>query len=215
MSKVMSVLEKLNLVEKVNANEVGRANPESTSNNTVQEEKETSEEKKDYKEERKKQEPDLNNYSTDTAGSKEQNNTKNYVEVMDIDKVYSTFSLENSNINTIFMLGNFINALPDDLPHDIKKQSILNIVSASNINVDNLLADGEKRLEVLNKFVNDYSKSVNDEIIRYNSEIIKLTNLVNIYKTQIEDIEKLLAEQKNLIKFESRKISGIIDFFNK
>ena len=57
-------------------------------------------------------------------------------------------NLKKSNINTVFMLQNLINALPQDLPKDVIKQSVINIINASNIDLNELISDGEQRQEV-------------------------------------------------------------------
>lgn len=140
---------------------------------------------------------------------KELNSQKN----MSVSEIYSLNGLENSNINTVFMLGNFINALPENLPYDVKKSSVMNIVQASNTDLSKLISDGKKRMNVLSKFESDYHCSTSNDIKNYQLEIMKLKELINSYEEQIRTKEIMLEEQNYIIKYETQKISSIINFF--
>lgn len=214
MSKIMSILEKCNLVEKVNKEipEHTNANEE----NKIQVKEVVHEESNilkvetlDYKEELKITKPIIKaNASTmDTHIEYEKN-------IM-IDEIYSSYGIKNSNINTVFMLQNLINALPQNLPKDVVKQSVINIINASNIDLNELLSDGEQRLEVLVKVMNDFNNQTNKRIAEYKEEIAKLSSLINTCQDQIKNKESMLEEQICLIKYEVQKIDDIIEFFPK
>ena len=214
MSKIMSILEKCNLVEKVN-----KEKPEHTyvnEENNIQVKEVVNEESNilkvetlDYKEELKIPKPIIkaNSSTMDTHIEYEKN-------IM-IDEIYSSYGIKNSNINTVFMLQNLINALPQNLPKDVVKQSVINIINASNIDLNELLSDGEQRLEVLVKVMNDFNNQTNKRIAEYKEEIAKLSSLINACQEQIKNKESMLEEQICLIKYEVQKIDDIIDFFPK
>jgi len=199
MSKMMSVFEKLNLV--------GKIDDEAMNNSTVQEdssvyEKEI-EEASDYQLENK----ELQNNNAAVQKKKIESN-------MTITEIYSNYNLENSNINTVFMLGNFINALPENLPHEIKKKTVMNIISASNTDLSKLMTDGEKRLTVLKQFSDNFYSTIEADISSFNSEIKKLSELIDNYKEQIGIRTNMLEEQNHVIKYEAQKINSIMDFFS-
>lgn len=212
MSKFISVFEKLNLVEKVNdkvtvadeiknIDDVGQAKPEQV-------------EEHDDKEDLHKEDlHDVERHVEEECTQRK--NELAYEKNLTIQEIYSLFGIENSNINTIFMLGNFINALPESLPHNVKKQSVMNIIDASNTDLNKLLSDGDKRLSTLNQFTKEYHNSITKIIEEYKAEIIRLNNLIDNYKNQIHIKENMLEEQNNIIKYETEKISGIVDFFKK
>jgi hypothetical protein len=132
---------------------------------------------------------------------------------MSVNEIYSMNGLENSNINTVFMLGNFINALPENLPYDVKKCSVMNIVEASNTDLSKLLSDGKKRIHALRQFEADYHCSTSNAIKEYQLEIKRLKELISNYEEQIRIKEIMLDEQNHIIRYETQKISGIINFF--
>lgn len=214
MSKVMSILEKYNLVEKVNKEKSECTNSDfknnikfdevSNNENTI-----VNVTANDHKEEVKVIEPFIEEKSPET-----ENNMK-YAKKMTIDEIYSLHGLENSNINTVFMLQNLINALPQNLPKDIVKQSVINIIDASKMDLNKLLSDGDQRLKLLDDVIDCYYKQTNNNITKYKEEIAKLSSLINDYQEQIKINENMLEEQIYEIKYESQKIGEIINFFSK
>lgn len=144
MSKLISVLEKLNVVEKVQQ-EV--SNNDSTNKNNIK--KETSSVEDSKVSVSKQQETKV--FTTPTPPK---NNLKNGTidKSLDISEIYALFGIDSNKTNTIFMLGQFINAIPESLPHDIRKESVMNILTAAKSNFTDFIKDGEIRLNTLNDF---------------------------------------------------------------
>ncbi|GCD10083.1 hypothetical protein [Clostridium tagluense] len=214
MSKIMSILEKCNLVEKVNVEKVKNTNLNEENTNQLSEvlNDENNIAKVQvihHKEEIKAPKPVIKKTSSEMETDME------YENKMMIDEIYSLHGLENSNINTVFMLQNLINALPQSLPKDVVKQSVINIINASNVDLNQLLSDGEKRLEILGKVKDGYYNQTNMRIVEYKKEIAKLSSLISNCQEQIKTKESMVEEQLYLIKCEAQKIDGIIDFFPK
>lgn len=214
MSKIMSILEKYNLVEKAVIEESKDTNSNEENNIQLSEvlndknnilEIEASDLKEEFK---------VSKQVIKEKFSKVETNTS-YEKKMMINEIYSIYGLENSDINTVFMLQNFINALPQNLPKDVIKESVINIINASKIDLNQLLSDGEQRLEVLGKVMDGYYNQTNKRIFEYKEEIAKLLSLISDAEGQIKIKENILEEQIFLIKCESQKIDGIIDFFPK
>jgi hypothetical protein len=203
----MAMLEKLSVVEKV-----GEETTESIDN----EYNSSDEENEPQKLEEDNSNSKVNIVASEPVVKKEEGivqvevkNEKN----MTVNEIYSIYNIENSNVNTVFMLGNFINALPENLPYDVKKCSVLNIIEASNTDLNKLLSDGKKRLNALNKFGSDYYNSTSNTIGEYRTQIAKLKELINSYEEQIQLKENMLGEQNHIIKYETQKINSIISFF--
>lgn len=213
MSKVMSILEKYNLVEKV-SKEKSEYTDSELKNNIKFDEAVNNEdnvvnaEVNDYKEEVKIVEPvTQDKYSTV--------NNNRYEKKMTIDEIYSLHEFDNNSINTVFMLQNLINALPQNLPKDIVKQSVINIIDASRMDLNKLLSDGDQRLKLLDEVIHSYYNQTNNNITKYKEEIAKLSSLINDYQEQIKINENMLEEQIYEIKYEFQKIEEIINFFSK
>lgn len=214
MSKIMSILEKYNLVEKVDKEKVdntslGKENNIELSEEVYENENTIKVDGSDYKEKIEGSKPVIKEKSSTMDTGVE------YEKKMMVDSIYSAYGLKNSNINTVFMLQNLINALPQNLPKDVVKQSVINVINASNIDLNELLSDGEQRLEVLSKVMDGYYDKTNKCISEYKEEIAKLSSLINNCEEQIKIKESMLEEQIYLIKYEAQKIDSIIDFFPK
>jgi len=201
----MSMLEKYNFVEKVNVEKTQSANS-NEENNIGLDEVSSDENNISIVEETeliKKEEPDIKKTNME------------YEKKMMVNEIYSLFGIENSNINTVFMLQNFINALPQSLPKDVVKQSVINVINASNIDLNELLADGEKRMEVLTKVMDGYNSQTNKRIAEFKEEIANLSKLISNCQQQIKTKETMLEDQEYLIESETQKIQGIVDYFTK
>lgn len=205
MSKLISVLEKLNVVEKVQQ-EV--SNNDSTNKNNIK--KETSSVEDSKVSISKQQETKV--FTTPTPPK---NNLKNGTidKSLDISEIYALFGIDSKKTNTIFMLGQFINAIPESLPHDIRKESVMNILTAAKSNFTDFIKDGEIRLNTLNDFTEKFHDTVNSKIDEYNMEISKLKSLISDYEIKIENKKNMLSKQDSTVKYELQKINSIINFF--
>lgn len=202
MSKLISVLEKLNVLEKVET--------EITNNNSknITTEKNITEEVIAINPE-KYPDQKISSKEIKESNTTKENMDKNFT-ILDI---YTMYGIYPSNNNTIFLLGKFINALPENLPHDIRKESVINITKATNLDLNELIKDGDIRLNILNEFTKKYHAAVNTNINEYKTEISKLKELISSYEKQIEAKEIMLEDQDNQIKYESQKLNNIINFF--
>lgn len=222
MAKIMSILEKYNLVEKGNKDKsehtilneeinikISKENNNELSKNLKDENNILKIKTSDYNEKIEAPESILKeNHSISTSDIEYENK-------MALNEIYSLYNLKDSNINTVYMLQNLINALPQDLPKDVVKQSVINIINASNIDLNELISDGEQRQSVLVKVMDGYNSEINNRIEEYKEEITKLSKLISNCQEQIKNKENMLEEQIHIIKYEAQKIDGIIDFFRK
>lgn len=192
MEAKKSLLERLKLIEKVEEDK------ETASPNSVEQ----------VKEEIKKDIPTQNMVSFD------QQNQFKADKLLKIEEIYKKFNLDSDNKNTIFIIDSFSKALPDYLPQEIKRQSILNIISSSGMNIVELLKDGTERINILKNFENSCTNYTNKLISESEAEIEKLMQAINKCKKSINDRKKLQEEQSANIEYEVQKIQNIIQFIN-
>lgn len=213
MKKIMSILEKYKMIEKVDDKRTSVGQKEEAAVSQVALGKPIIVEsppktvQNDTKQVKKVTQPAMNEEYA-TVKSKERFDKK-----MTANEIYSIYNMENASNNTVFMLENLINALPQNLPQDIIKQSILKIIDASKIDLNNLLSDGQQRLDVLSKVNGEFNSQTSSAILEYKNEISKLSALIESYKEQIKTKEIILEEQTSLIKYETQKLESITDFF--
>lgn len=203
MSKIMSVFEKLNIVEKVENDTAKTTISVNTEDNNEEcTEIETTSEAATEK----APEKSIDLPQTEKVRISEAKN-------LSVGEIYTKSGIKEGGVNTIFMLEKFIGALPEKLPADIKKESVMSILDASDTNLNVLISDGDKRLSILQQYSQDYTKSANKAVEQYKAEIEKLNKLIKDYEEQIYLRESMLSEQNSSIKKESEKIAAVIDFF--
>lgn len=137
---------------------------------------------------------------------------KNPVEKLEIQQIFDKFGLETKETNTIYLIESFIKALPANLPADVKRQSIINLISASQMDIILLLKDGNKRVDILNSYYEDFSNSVAEVIASNEKQIRKLNDRIAYHNRVIEEKKKMQEAQKAEIEFEMQKLSNIIEF---
>jgi hypothetical protein len=130
----------------------------------------------------------------------------------EIGEVYNIYNLKLDGINTIFVIENFLRALPEYLPEDVKRQSLFDIVDSSGMSLENLIKDGSERLKSLNSFFDQFSTNINKNIQDREKEIDMMVKKINQCKSEIEGLQQLKDTQKATIDYEVQKVSNILHF---
>lgn len=144
----------------------------------------------------------------------EKPNTFKFDRHNEIGDIYNTYNLKLEGINTIFIIENFLKALPEYLPEDVKRQSLFDIIASSGMNMEKLINDGSERLKSLNAFFDQFSTNTNKNIQDREKEIEALVKKINQCKTEIQGFEQLKDTQKATVEYEVQKVSNILRFVN-
>lgn len=138
---------------------------------------------------------------------------KSNIEKLSIDEIYTIFSLlPRAATNTVYLIDNFLKALPNNLPIEIKRQSLDSLLTASHINMTDLLNDGKERIEIMNDYLENFTLDLEEVISEHEKQIKELNEKIAHHNSIIEERSRTLEEQKAIVKFEVQKISSIIDF---
>ncbi|ATW26537.1 hypothetical protein [Candidatus Formimonas warabiya] len=127
-------------------------------------------------------------------------------------EIYQTQNMKTDSWNTVFIIDEFLKALPQYLPDSVKRQSVTDIITSSGMQLDKLIQDGKERLTLLQNHLEQFSTSNNKAIQEYEKDIERLTEQINQLKKSIAGIKELQDTQKATIEYETQKISNIIDF---
>jgi len=211
-----NILEKLGLIEKVeNESQVNNSNEDIAEEQTAK----TEIEKPQFTEVIKnKIQDDVKETETEAETVVIGSNDNDPIAVvkrkklLKIDEIYRNFDILTEGINSLAIVESFQKALPDYLPTEVKRQSILNIIASSNVKVESLLRDGNDKLRCLNDFSEAFTKESNEVVSDFEKEIKKLTEKINNYKTAIDNMKKLHTEQDFTVKYEIEKINNILQF---
>lgn len=134
--------------------------------------------------------------------------------LLGVDEIYARQGLNYDKRKTIFMVNEFIQALPESLPIEIKRTSVKNIVAASGINLNELMNDAYIRLETLNQTLQGQIEATEGIIERNNKSIEALEAQILEIKKANTERHKKQEESKNAIEYETQRILNIVQFIN-
>ncbi|PHV72039.1 hypothetical protein CS063_00750 [Sporanaerobium hydrogeniformans] len=139
-----------------------------------------------------------------------------YTANLSLEEIYSHYHLSAaSSTDTIFMLEGLLAALPESLTEEVLKDTVKNIITVSHLNLEGLLKDGEERLQALHALIKDYTAYTREEIATYREQIAELTASINQLQEKIKGKELLLKGQDTIIQEETARIEKIVSFFKK
>lgn len=202
MEEKRSIFEKFRLVERIEKEQYLENVEEKNSEIDAEKNAET----------KTANEENINKDNINAVNSLNKDTKKNVNILLSVDEIYSKFQLENKKVNTIFLVDSYIKALPENLPMDIKKQSVLNIIRASDMEAGKLINDGQDRLKALDTFMIDVSEETKIIINGYETQIQELMNTIEEYKNIINDRKRFQEEQKACVDYELQKVQNIVDF---
>jgi hypothetical protein len=109
----------------------------------------------------------------------------------------------------------FLKALPENLPLDVKKESLLNIMNVSNIPVDSLLSDAYQRIDALNTVLENTVQTTQSVLESNEASIRELERRIQELRNVIEERRKFEEDQNTLIEYEVQRIIGIVDYIKQ
>lgn len=132
--------------------------------------------------------------------------------MMTIDEIYRNAHLDNDVKKTIFMADVYLKAVPENLPIDIKRETVLNIMNISNISLDELLNDAYRRIDSLNTVLEETVATTQDVFNRNDATIRELEKRIEDLKEINKNRKKFQEDQNTMIEYEIQKIINLVEF---
>ncbi len=132
--------------------------------------------------------------------------------MLTIDEIYRNAQLESEVKRTVFMVDVYLKAIPENLPMDIKRETVLNIMKVSNIGLDDLLNDAYKRIDSLNTVLEETVSTTQDIFNRNDSTIRELEKRIEDLKEINKNRKKFQEDQNTMIEYEIQKIINLVEF---
>ncbi|OJV62918.1 MAG: hypothetical protein BGO41_09420 [Clostridiales bacterium 38-18] len=132
--------------------------------------------------------------------------------LMTIDEIYRNSHLESEVKKTIFMTDVYLKAIPENLPLDIKRETVLNIMNVSNISLDDLLNDAYKRIDSLNTVLEETVSTTQEVFNRNDATIRELEKRIEDIKEINKNRKKFQEDQNTMIEYEIQKIINLVEF---
>ncbi len=132
--------------------------------------------------------------------------------LLSIDDIYRKFGLETDVKRTVFMADIYMKALPENLPVDIKRDSVHNIMNASEIKIDDLLNDAYKRIDSLNNVLEGVVATTEELRVKQIATVKDLEKRIEELKRTMMDRDKFQDTQNTTIEYEIQRVINIVDF---
>ena len=127
-----------------------------------------------------------------------------------IRSIYQQSDIDDSE--SIFKIKAYIDILPPEMTKSKKQMSIAGIFAVNNISVENLFADGNKRIHVLNA-ASESIKTDNDAIIsEAEQDIEHLKSMIEAAEAKIAEAKKRTSDAYAAIHEEIEAINQLLDF---
>ncbi len=135
--------------------------------------------------------------------------------MLSIDDIYKKALLQKEVKSSIFMVERLSKAMPENLPMDIKKESVLNVMKASDIEVESMLEDAYLRIDALNRVQEGVAKSTAELKRKNEQSIADLEARIIELKRNTQDREIFQDKQNTVIEYEMQRIINILDFIKQ
>ncbi len=132
--------------------------------------------------------------------------------LMNIESIYDCHNLIRQMSETVFMIELYGRTLPENLPIDVKRESVLSIIRASSIQIDDLLSDAYQRIDVLNEVLEDVAQKAEELDTENKAEIEMLEEKIQDLKNRIEKRTQYKQSQNAMIGYEIQRIVNIVEF---
>ena len=132
--------------------------------------------------------------------------------LLTVEDVYRKANLVRSVRDSIFMVDAFVKALPDNLPTDIKRVSVQNILKASELLPEELLTDAYNRSDSLNSVMEQTVQMTEQVNAKSESTIRELERRIDELKTDIGSRMKFQETQNSALEYEIQRILNIVEF---
>ncbi len=138
------------------------------------------------------------------------------IEALTVSEIYTLFNLKpTSDRDTIYLVENFLQALPINLPFEVKKDSLAKLLTVSSFGVTELVEDGARRIDTLKKYLDDFTRDLEDVIAYNKAQAAELKAKMEHHQQLITEKSNMIKEQRGLVQFETQRILTLLDSVGK
>lgn len=130
-----------------------------------------------------------------------------------VSEIYEKVGIDDLD-KSIFKVDEFGKHLPDNLPSDVKRESVIGILTASGLKLDELLLDAEVRSNSLKEVLELTTEKSAAVVAAKEQEIVELANKIDSLKQDIIDRKAAQENQDSMIDEELSKIDEILKFIS-
>ncbi|MDO4799260.1 MAG: hypothetical protein Q4A52_01935 [Bacillota bacterium] len=132
--------------------------------------------------------------------------------IQSVSEIYRSAEMEQDEKKSIFIADRFLKALPSELEESVKRETVLNIIRISGIEIESLLRDAKQRVDVLDAVLNVTNLETQNRDRRDLGLIVELEKRIRDL-IEIRNARKnFRAEQNQIVEEERDKLQRIIRF---
>lgn len=128
-----------------------------------------------------------------------------------IEDIYTQNDLFDKS-RSIFKVEELIASLPKEMVTDTKRASVLAILGSFNLTATEVLEDGEKRIDILNRIKTQVDTDCQNAIVNKEAEIEELKKSIANLTVEIANEQEKMKTSDEIILNEITNINGLIKF---
>ncbi|MCL2820760.1 MAG: hypothetical protein FWD38_08025 [Oscillospiraceae bacterium] len=140
---------------------------------------------------------------------------ENYTDrFLNTEELYDALALRSKKTDTIYLIEEYLQTLPDSLPDTSRRDIVNKLLSASGFDYDLLMGDGVLRVKMLKEYAERFARHTDDYIAARQAELDELDR-------QILRTQRLIANRKDLhkkqffsIEAEAQRLKEILTFIS-
>ena len=133
---------------------------------------------------------------------------------LEIDELYDALNVKPKRTDTIYLVEEYLQTLPDSLPEESRRAIVGKIVAASGFDYDLLMGDGVLRVKMLKEYAARFAQHTEDYVSNRNAELEELGRQIDMVRTLIEKRRELHKKQFFTIEAEANRLKEILTFIS-
>jgi len=140
---------------------------------------------------------------------------ENYTDrYLNIKELYDALALRSKKTDTVYLIEEYLQTLPDSLPDSSRRDIVNKLLSASGFDYDLLMGDGVLRVKMLKEYAERFAKHTDDYIASRQAELDEMEQRSLRTRKLIENRKELHKKQFFTIEAEAQRLKEILTFIS-
>ena len=140
---------------------------------------------------------------------------ENYTDrYLNIKELYDALALRSKKTDTVYLIEEYLQTLPDSLPDSSRRDIVNKLLSASGFDYDLLMGDGVLRVKMLKEYAERFAKHTDDYIAARQAELEEMEQRSQRTRKLIENRKELHKKQFFTIEAEAQRLKEILTFIS-
>ena len=138
---------------------------------------------------------------------------ENYTDrFLSTDELYDALALRAKKTDTIYLIEEYLQTLPDSLPDSSRREIVGKLIAASGFDFDLLMGDGVLRVKMLKEYAERFARHTDDYITARQAEIDEMEQQILRSRKLIDNRRELHKKQFFSIEAEAQRLKEILTF---